>query len=121
MFSELLWAFLVGGIFCVFAQLLIDLTSLTPARILVLFVTFGVFLGAIGIYDKLFEFAGCGVSVPLVGFGGNISKGVRESIDKEGALGILKGAFTASSAGCTAALIFGYLFALIFKGKPKRT
>ena len=113
-------SFLVGGFLCLIVQLLIDLTSLTPARILVGLVCFGVFLGAVGLYDKIFSVAGCGVSVPLIGYGGSIARGMREAIDKEGALGILKGAFTASSAGCSAALIFGYLFSLIFKGKPKR-
>ena len=113
-------AFLVGGFICVIAQILIDKTSLTPARILVFFVTGGVILGAFGIYDKLFDIAGCGASVPLIGFGGNIAKGVRETIDREGFLGILKGAFSAASAGCASALIFGYINALIFKGKPKR-
>ena len=113
-------SFIVGGIICVLVQLLIDLTKLTPARILVGMVVFGVFIGAIGLYDVIFEYAGCGISVPLIAYGGAISRGVREAIDKEGAFGIIKGAFTASSAGCTAALISGYISALIFKGKPKR-
>ena len=116
----LLLSFIVGGSLCLLVQLLIDLTSLTPARILVGLVCFGVFLGAINLYDKIFSLAGCGVSVPLIGYGGAIAKGMREAIDKEGAIGILKGAFTASAAGCSSALIFGYLFSLIFKGKPKR-
>lgn len=120
MLSTSLFAFLVGGLFCVIAQLLIDYTALTPARILVLYVTFGVFLGAVGLYEPLYRFAGCGASVPLVGFGGNIARGIREAIDKEGALGILTGGFTAAAAGCSSALIFGYLSALIFSGKPKK-
>ena len=115
-----LLSFAVGGLFCVAAQILIDLTSLTPARILVLYVTGGVILGATGLYDPLFSFAGCGASVPLVGFGANIARGVREAIDREGALGILTGGFSAASAGCSAALIFGYLSALLFSGKPKK-
>ncbi len=115
-----LLSFAVGGLFCVAAQILIDLTSLTPARILVLYVTGGVFLGATGLYDPLFSFAGCGASVPLVGFGANIARGVKEAIDREGALGILTGGFSAASAGCSAALIFGYLSALLFSGKPKK-
>ncbi len=115
-----LLSFAVGGLFCVAAQILIDLTSLTPARILVLYVTGGVLLGATGLYDPLFSFAGCGASVPLVGFGANIAHGVREAIDREGALGILTGGFSAASAGCSAALIFGYLSALLFSGKPKK-
>lgn len=113
-------AFLVGGLLCVAAQILIDLTALTPARILVLYVTLGVLLGALGLYEPLYRFAGCGASVPLIGFGGNIAAGVREAIDKEGAIGILTGGFTAAAAGCSAALIFGYLSALIFSGKPKK-
>lgn len=115
-----LLSFAVGGLFCVAAQILIDLTSLTPARILVLYVTGGVLLGATGLYDPLFSFAGCGASVPLVGFGANIARGVREAIEREGALGILTGGFSAASAGCSAALIFGYLSALLFSGKPKK-
>lgn len=115
-----LLSFAVGGLFCVAAQILIDLTSLTPARILVLYVTGGVLLGATGLYAPLFSFAGCGASVPLVGFGANIARGVREAIDREGALGILTGGFSAASAGCSAALIFGYLSALLFSGKPKK-
>lgn len=115
-----LLSFAIGGLFCVAAQILIDLTSLTPARILVLYVTGGVLLGATGLYDPLFSFAGCGASVPLVGFGANIARGVREAIDREGALGILTGGFSAASAGCSAALIFGYLSALLFSGKPKK-
>lgn len=115
-----LLSFAVGGLFCVAAQILIDLTALTPARILVLYVTGGVLLGATGLYDPLFSFAGCGASVPLVGFGANIARGVREAIDREGALGILTGGFSAASAGCSAALIFGYLSALLFSGKPKK-
>ena len=117
--SVLLFSFLVGGAICAVAQILIDKTSLAPARILVGMVCLGVFLGAIGAYDYIFKFAGCGISLPLIGFGGSIARGVREVIDKEGAMGILKGALTASSAGCSAALLFGYLSSLIFKGRPK--
>ena len=113
-------AFLVGGALCVIAQLLIDLTAATPARILVLYVCGGVFLSAVGIFEPLRRFAGCGVTVPLVGFGGLIARGVREAIEKEGAMGILTGPLTASSAGIAAALTFGFLAAVFFKGKPKR-
>ena len=113
-------AFLVGGVFCVIAQLLIDLTAITPARILVLYVTGGVFLGAVGLYEPLKRFAGCGASVPLIGFGGVIARGVREAIAEKGALGILTGGMSAAAAGITAALLFGFLAALFFKGKPKR-
>lgn len=115
-----LLAALAGGLLCVAAQLLIDLTPLTPARILVLYVSFGVLLGAVGLYEPLHEIFGCGVSVPLIGFGGTIAHGVKDAVDTSGALGILTGGFTAASAGCTAALLFGYLASLLFMGKPKR-
>lgn len=116
---SLLRAFLVGGLLCVSAQLLIDLTKLTPARILVVYVTLGVLIGAVGIYEPLLRFAGAGVSVPLIGFGGNIAKGVREAVDEKGLIGAMTGPLTAASGGTAAALVFGYLAALIFHGKPK--
>ncbi len=116
----MLLSFVIGGAVCVIAQLLIDLTNLTPARILVFTVCLGVFLGATGLYEPLFRIAGAGVSVPLIGFGGAIAKGVSEAIDAEGIIGILKGPFEASAAGCSAALVFGYITSLIFRGKPKR-
>ena len=119
-FQRLVFSFLIGGAVCIVAQILIDLTRLTPARILVLYVCFGVFLGGVGLYETIFDFSGAGISVPLIGFGGTVAKGVKEAINKDGALGILTGPFTASSAGCSAALVFGYLSALVFKGKPKR-
>ncbi len=118
-FLALLKAFIVGGVLCAIAQLLIDLTQLTPARILVGYVVFGVFLGAIGLYEPLLKFAGCGISVPLIGFGGTVARGVREAIGKKGALGILSGGLSATAAGISAALVFGYLVAIFFKGKPK--
>ena len=114
-----LWAFVVGGAFCVVAQILIDKTSLTPARILVFYVVAGVILGGIGIYEPLVEFAGAGATTPLTGFGYLIAKGVKEAVDKRGLLGALSGGFTAASAGIAAALIFGFLAALISRGKPK--
>ena len=113
------WCFLVGGGFCVVAQLLIDRTKLTPARILVLYVTLGVFLGAIGVYKPLVDLAGAGATTPLTGFGYLISKGVREAVDEQGLLGALTGGLTASSGGIAAALVFGYLTCLLFSGKPK--
>ena len=120
-FQKAVFAFLIGGLICVIAQLLIDLTKLTPARILVLYVCFGVFLGGVGLYEPLFNFAGAGISVPLIGFGGTVARGVMEAVDKDGLIGVLTGPFTAAAAGCSAALVFGYLCALIFKGKPKRS
>jgi stage V sporulation protein AE len=112
-------AFLVGGIFCVIAQILIDRTKLTPARILVTYVVAGVVLGGMGIYQPLVDFAGAGATVPLTGFGYLISKGVKEAVGKEGLLGALTGGLRAASGGIAAALVFGYLACLISKGKPK--
>lgn len=114
-----LWSFVIGGAICVIAQIFIDKTKLTPARILVGCVVIGVFLSAIGLYEPLGEFAGAGARVPLTGFGHLLAKGVQDAVDKEGALGILKGALTASSAGITAAMVFSFLGTLLFKGKPK--
>lgn len=119
-FLSFLKAFIVGGLFCVIAQLLIDLTKLTPARILVIYVVGGVFLGAVGLFEPLKTFAGAGATVPLVGFGGNVASGVRDAVDKEGLLGALTGGLSAAAGGTAAALCFGYLVALIFNGKPKR-
>ena len=112
-------AFLVGGLFCVIAQVLIDKTKLTPARILVFYVVAGVVLGAIGVYKPLVDFAGAGATTPLTGFGYAISKGIREAVDSQGLLGALTGALKATAGGISAALVFGYLACLIFRGKPK--
>lgn len=118
-FLHLFWAGLVGGLFCLIAQLLIDYTALTPARILVLYVVAGVVLGAVGLFTPLKNLAGAGATVPLIGFGGNIAEGVRDAVDASGLLGVMTGPLTAASAGTTAALVFGYLAALLFKSKPK--
>ncbi len=112
-------AFVVGGLFCVVAQILIDKTNLTPARILVLYVVAGVVLGAVGLYKPLIDFAGAGATTPLTGFGYLISKGVREAVDEKGLLGALTGVLTTTSAGISAALVAGYLVCLAFRGKPK--
>ena len=112
-------AFLVGGAFCLIAQILIDKTALTPARILVLYVVSGVVLGALGWYDTIKDIAGCGATVPLTGFGANIADGVKKAVASDGFIGIFKGSFTAAAVGCSAALVFGYLAALLFKGKKK--
>jgi stage V sporulation protein AE len=112
-------AFLVGGSLCVIAQILIDRTKMTPARILVLYVVSGVFLGAIGWYEPLVEFAGAGATTPLTGFGYLISKGVRTAVEEQGLLGALTGGLRAASGGITAALCFGYLVCLFARGKPK--
>lgn len=112
-------AFLVGGLLCLPAQLLIDRTGLTPARILVIYVVAGVFLGAVGLYGPLVELAGAGATVPLTGFGYLIAEGVREAVEAEGLLGALTGGFCAASAGIAAALVLGYLACLVFRGGPK--
>lgn len=112
--------FAVGGGFCVIAQLLIDKTKLTPARILVTYVVLGVILYGVGLYEPLVKIAGAGAKTPLTGFGYNIGKGVREAVDEKGLLGALTGGLEASAAGITAALVFGYIAALIFKGKAKK-
>lgn len=119
-FFACLRAFAVGAGFCIIAQLLIDLTALTPARILVSYVVGGVFLGAVGIYEPLHRFAGCGASVPLVGFGALIAKGTKTAVAEKGLIGILSGGLEASAAGIAAAMLFGILAALAFKSKPKR-
>ena len=118
--AKYFWAFIIGGLICVVAQILIDRTKLTPARILVFYVVAGVILGGIGLYKPLVDLAGAGATVPLTGFGYNISKGIREAVDEKGLLGIFTGALTAAAGGTAAALIFGFLAALIFKAKPKR-
>lgn len=116
---DYLKAFLVGGVLCLIGQLLIDKTRLTPARILVAYVVAGVLLGALGLYDKLVDFAGAGATVPLTGFGNTLAKGVREAVDEKGALGILTGGLTATAGGIAAAVVFGWLAGLIFKPKDK--
>ena len=117
---DYLFAFLVGGLVCLFAQLLIDLTKLTPARILVIYVVLGVALGAVGLFKPLADFAGCGITVPLIGFGGNVARGVREAVSETGLLGALTGGLSAASGGTAAALCFGYLVALFCNARPKR-
>ena len=112
-------AFLVGGILCVIAQILIDRTKLTPARILVTYVVTGVVLGGMGLYKPIVDFAGAGATVPLTGFGYLIAKGVKEAVGEQGLLGALTGGLRASAGGLAAALVFGYLACLIAKGKPK--
>ena len=112
-------AFLVGGGFCLLGQLLIDKTKLTPARILVSYVVIGVFLGAIGIYKPLADFAGAGASVPLTGFGYALSKGVKEAVDQQGFLGIFTGGLKACAGGIAIAIFAGLLASLLFKPKDK--
>lgn len=116
---DYLKAFLVGGLLCLIGQILIDKTKLTPARILVCYVVTGVFLGAIGVYKPLVDFAGAGATVPLTGFGFNLSKGVKEAIGKEGFLGIFTGGLKAAAGGITMAVFAGLAASLIFKAKDK--
>lgn len=112
-------AFLVGGLLCLPAQILIDRTSLTPARILTGYVVTGVILGALGLYEPLVEFAGAGAGVPLTGFGNTLAKGVRQAVEEQGFLGIFTGGLKATAGGITAATFAGLLAALIFKPKEK--
>ncbi len=116
---EYVRAFVVGGLLCVIGQILIDKTKLTPARILTCYVVAGVFLGAIGVYQYLADFAGAGACVPLTGFGFTIAKGVKEAVAQEGLLGALTGGLKASAGGITAAVVFGLLSALLFSPKDK--
>lgn len=116
---EYLKAFLIGGIFCVIGQVLIDKTKLSPARILVGYVVAGVLLSAVGLYEPIAKFAGAGASVPLTGFGHTLAKGVKESISQSGFLGIFTGGLRASAGGITAAIIFGLIMSTIFKPKDK--
>lgn len=112
-------AFLVGGLLCLIGQILIDKTKLTPARILVSYVVAGVFLGAIGVYGPLADFAGAGATVPLTGFGNTLAKGVKEAVDQDGFLGIFTGGLKASAGGITAAILAGLLASFLFKAKDK--
>lgn len=116
---EFVKAFVVGGIICALVQILLDRTKLMPGRVMVMLVVSGTILGFLGIYEPFSEWAGAGASVPLLGFGNTLWKGVMESMGKDGFLGIFKGGLTASSAGIAGALVFGYLGALVFKPKMK--
>lgn len=112
-------AFLVGGILCVIAQILIDKTKLTPARILVCYVVSGVILGAVGVYEPLVKFGGAGATVPLTGFGNTLAKGVREAIGEDGFIGIFTGGLKATAGGICVAVVVALLASLIFKPKDK--
>lgn len=112
-------AFIVGGIICAIVQVLMDKTKLMPGRIMVILVCTGALLSAVGIYEPFAEWAGAGASVPLIGFGNTLFKGVRDAIDAEGFIGLFKGGFSASAVGISAALIFGYISSIIFKPKLK--
>ncbi|MBE7040208.1 MAG: stage V sporulation protein AE [Ruminococcaceae bacterium] len=116
---QYLWTFLVGGALCAIAQILIDKTKLTPARILVLYVISGVALSVFGIYEPLAEFAGAGATVPLTGFGHILAKGAKDAVAEKGFLGIFTGGVSGAAGGICAAVVFGYIIALIFKPKSK--
>lgn len=117
---QLLKCFLVSGVLCVIGQILIDKTKLTPARILVIYVTTGVILGGLGIYQHLVKFAGAGATVPLTGFGYNLAKGAIEAVKEDGLVGAFTGGLKASSGGIAAAVFFGYIASLIAKPKIKK-
>ena len=112
-------AFIIGGLICAIVQIFIDKTKLLPGRIMVGLVVLGVILGGLGIYEPFIEFAGAGASVPLLGFGNTLFKGVKEAIDEQGLLGLFTGGFKASAVGISAALVLGYIGSLIFNPKMK--
>ncbi len=116
---EYINAFWVGGVICALTQILMEKTKMLPGRIMVLLVCTGAVLGALGIYQPLIDFAGAGASVPLLGFGNTLWKGVREAVDNYGLLGAFMGGFKSSAVGISAALVFGYLASLIFEPKMK--
>ena len=119
MMNQIIMAFLFGGAVCAAVQIFIDKTMLTPARILVSLVCIGVVLYATGAYDVLFPIFGCGVSIPLLGFGAAIARGVREAVDSTGAFGILTGGLSATSGGITLALLLGLIYSVISRGKRR--
>lgn len=118
--SSLLKCFIVGGIICIIGQILIDKTKLTPAKILVIFVTLGAILGGLGIYQYLVDFAGAGATVPLTGFGNNLAKGAIEGVKEFGLVGAFTGGVKAAAGGIAAAVFFGYIASLISKPKMKK-
>nr|WP_296267201.1 stage V sporulation protein AE [uncultured Merdimonas sp.] len=117
---EYVHAFWIGGLICALVQILLDRTKLMPGRVMVLLVCSGAVLGALRIYQPFQDFAGAGASVPLLGFGNLLWKGVKEAVDQEGLIGIFSGGLTAGAAGIAAALVFGYLASLIFEPKMKK-
>jgi stage V sporulation protein AE len=114
-------SFLIGGLLCLIGQILIDRTKLTPARILTTYVALGVFLGGLGIYEPFAKWAGAGATIPLLGFGNTLAKGVRKSVSEQGIIGVFTGGFTSAAGGICAAIFFGLLVSIIFKSKDKNT
>ena len=117
--EKLILSFFIGGSFCVIAQILIDKTKLTPARILVGYVVAGVFLTAIGIYEPLVKLAGCGATTPLTGFGYTLANGVKDAVKNDGPIGIITGGLSGTSGGITAAMLLGLIASILFKSNPK--
>ncbi len=120
MFLKILLAFLFGGLLCAITQIVIDKTALTPAKILVSVVVAGVVIGALGWFSPLTDIFGCGITVPLIGFGGNVAKGVKEAVDSDGLLGAIGGAFKSAGVGLGASLFLGFLVSIFTKGTSKR-
>lgn len=119
-FMSYLKCFAVGGALCLIGQILVDRTMLTPARILTIYVVAGVILGAFGIYQPLIDWAGAGAAIPLTGFGNTLAKGVKKAVGEKGLLGAFTGGLTSSAAGITAALLFGFVVALLFRSREKK-
>ena len=117
---DYVWCFLCGGLLCLIGQVLIDLTKLTPARILTVYVVGGVLLQALGLYQPLVDWAGAGATVPLTGFGYSLAKGVAKAVEEQGLLGVLTGGLSATAGGIAAAVVFGLLAAILCKPKEKR-
>ncbi len=117
---DYVWCFLCGGLLCLIGQVLIDLTKLTPARILTGYVVAGVALQAVGLYQPLVDWAGAGATVPLTGFGYSLAKGVAKAVEQQGLLGVITGGLTATAGGIAAAVVFGLLMAVLCKPKEKR-
>lgn len=120
MFLDYLWVFLIGGLVCMIGQILIITTNITSARILVTFVLVGMFLEAIGVFDYISAFAGAGINVPIIGFGASLAKGAIGAVKSQGLLGIFTGGLTATAGGIAAAIIFAFIFALIFRSHTKK-
>lgn len=119
-FLSLLKAFLIGGAICAIGQILIDLTNLTPGKILVGFVVFGVFLGAVGVYEHIIDWAGAGATVPLTGFGNNLVEGTKKAVDEDGLAGVITGPLTAGAGGIMTAVLSGFIVSLLAKPKEKK-
>ena len=117
---DIVKAFLVGGLICVIGQILVDLTKLTPAKILVMFVVVGVILGAVGVYEKIADFGGAGATVPLTGFGFNLAKETKKAVEEEGLLGVLSGPLSAASVGTMAAIICGLIASVFARPKDRK-